>query len=141
MARLIEGQEVAVKSRIASLTPFVDEDGTLRARGRLRKANLKYAAKHPVILTSHHPAVILYLRYLHEKWSHEGVEFIRSQVQQNFWIIGLRNSLRRIKQQCVHCRKGVARVIEPMMADLPSASRPSIPFHVLWDGLFWTFRD
>ena len=35
------------------------------------------------------------------------------------WILGIRNALRSIKNQCVTCRKGRAQTIAPVMADLP----------------------
>ena len=35
------------------------------------------------------------------------------------WILGTRNALRSIKNKCVTCRKGRARTIAPVMADLP----------------------
>ena len=60
------------------------------------------------------------LRYLHHENNHEGVEYVRSVIQQKFWILGLRNALRRIKNNCVFCRKVRAETKAPFMADLPS---------------------
>ena len=59
------------------------------------------------------------LRDLHFEHNHEGVEYVRSVIQQKFWIIGLRNALRSIKSSCVFCRKLRAQNKTPLMADLP----------------------
>ena len=59
------------------------------------------------------------LRDLHFEHNHEGVEYVRSVIQQKFWIIGLRNALRIVKTSCVFCRKLRAQNKTPFMADLP----------------------
>ena len=59
------------------------------------------------------------LRDLHQEHNHEGVEYVRSVIHQKFWILGLRNALRKIKSQCVFCRKLRAQTKVPFMADLP----------------------
>ena len=60
------------------------------------------------------------LRDLHFEHNHEGIEYVRSVIQQKFWIIGLRNALRSVKISCVFCRKIRAQHKTPFMADLPS---------------------
>ena len=49
----------------------------------------------------------------------EGTEYVRSVLQQKHWIIGLRNALRRIKLNCVLCRKREIQTLRQQMADLP----------------------
>ena len=56
---------------------------------------------------------------MHENNHHEGTEYVRSLVQQRFWVIGRRNALRSIKTKCVKCRKPTVQPIQPNMADLP----------------------
>ena len=55
------------------------------------------------------------LRDLHLEHNHEGVEYMRSVIQQK---IGLRNALRVIKTSCVFCRKLRAQNKTPLVADL-----------------------
>ena len=101
------------------MSPFLDKDGLIRAKGRLRKAALPFATKHPILLHSYHPAVELYLRYQHRVHFHEGVEYLRSVIQQDFWMLKLRTALRSIKSSCVQCKKQYASSFSPEMADLP----------------------
>ena len=41
-------------------------------------------------------------------------------MQQKYWIVGLRSEFRRIKNNCLLCRKQSPNFVEPQMADLPS---------------------
>ena len=66
-----------------------------------------------------HHVVELFLRSEHKNSHHEGTEHVRNIVQQEFWIIGIRNALRSIKNECIRCRKGRAQTKAPVMADLP----------------------
>ena len=45
---------------------------------------------------------------------------MRSVIQQKFWILGLRNAPRIIKNSCVYCRKIRAQIKSPLMEDLPA---------------------
>ena len=49
---------------------------------------------------------------------HEGTEYVRSVLRQEYWNIGLRNALGSVKAKCVKCRKQRAGVSQPFMADL-----------------------
>ena len=82
------GKQLSSNSKIVSLSPFIDSKGVMRAKGRLRKADLSFETKHPIILPSKHRAVELYLNFQHKVFHHEGVEYIRNEVQKKFWIFG-----------------------------------------------------
>ena len=73
------------------MSPFIEEDETIRVKGRLKHSNLDYNVKHPILLTAKHPVV------QHQDNLHEGTEYVKNMPQQEYWIIGLRNSLRKIK--------------------------------------------
>ena len=108
-----------VKHDLAKLSPFVDNDYTIQLEGRLNKATISDDLEHRILLPAKHPAVVVMLRQMHEDNHHEGTEFMRSLVQQKFWVIGLRNALGGIKSECVRCRKPAVQPVHPHMADLP----------------------
>ena len=112
-------KEISKVLNIAKLSPFIEEDGTIRVKGRLKHSNLDYNAKHPILLTAKHPVVQLLLEKAHRDNLHEGTEYVRNMLQQEYWIIGLRNALRKIKSRCIKCRHRNANPIHPPMADLP----------------------
>ena len=55
--------EVSSTSRLKSLSPFLDENNQLRARGRLAKASLLMTARHPIILDGNNAAVKLLVQH------------------------------------------------------------------------------
>ena len=64
------------------------------------------------------PIVRKLIEDAHENNYHEGTEYVRSILQQNYWIIGLRNALRNVKLKCVKCRKQQVGGVQPFIADL-----------------------
>ena len=108
---------VPSNSQLAPLVPFLNND-LIRARGRLRKAScLSFEQKHPVILSSKHVVVKQFLNDVHISNAHEGVEYLRSIVQQLYWVLGLRSELLRIRLKCVFCTKRAPMISAPMMSD------------------------
>ncbi len=89
--KLHEHHPVSRKSPISRLSPFIGPGGLLRATGRIKRlADAEFDMKHPIILDGRHPVVKLLLIDSHSKFHHEGVEFLRAQLQQRFSILKLR---------------------------------------------------
>ena len=108
------------KSKLIGLLPFLDSDDIMHSNGRLRKADEEYQTKHVIILHSQHRAGKHFLDEMHKTCHHDGDEYLRSEVQQKFWIIGLRNALRSVKHDYVHC-KNLARAMNIQMSNLPAS--------------------
>ena len=64
--------------------------------------------------------VSVMLRDLHLESNHEGVEYVRSLIQQRVWILGLRNALRSTKSSCVYCRNLRVQIKSPFLSDIPA---------------------
>ena len=45
-------REISETLKIAQFSPFIEEDGTIRVKGRLKPSNLDYNAKQPILLTA-----------------------------------------------------------------------------------------
>ena len=107
-------------SKLSQFSPFFGPQGLLRATGRNKQLTVStFDAKHPVLLDSRHPAVRLYLEQVHETHCHQGVDYLRTLVQQQFAIVKLRTTLRSIVSKCVTCRKHRAEILNPIISDLP----------------------
>ena len=119
MKSLKAEKEILKNSKILQFSPFIDQQGLIRAQGRIGKSQLSFGTKHPILLHWKHHVVELFLRKEHKNSHHEGTEHVRNIVQQKFWILGIRNALRSIKNKCIRCRKGRAQTKTPVMADLP----------------------
>ena len=116
---IYKGQPLPASHQLNKLSPFLDEKGLLRLHGRLQHSRSSYELKHPILLSTKHYVVIKLIEDAHRTNIHEGTEYVRSVLRQEYWIIGLRNALRNVKAKCVKCRNQRAGVSQPFMADLP----------------------
>ena len=102
---LAAGKPMETSDHLNKLSPFMDDQNLMRLNGRLRHADASYEMKHPILQSAKHPIVRKLVADAHESNYHEGTEYVRSILQQNYWIIGLRNALRNVKLKCVKGRK------------------------------------
>ena len=116
---IANNKEISKSLNIAKLSSFIEEDVTIRVEGGLKRSNLDYNAKHPILLTAKHPVVQFLLEKAHRENLHEGTEYVRNMLHQESWIIELRNALRKIKSRFIKCRYRNASPIHPPMAELP----------------------
>ena len=114
------GHGISSKSRLQRLLPFLDDKNVMRLTGRFKHSNLSYEQKHPILPDAKHPVTKLLLLHEHQQSNHEGTEYVRSIIQHQFWIIGLRNALRSVKYNCITCRKRDAETLKPRMANVPA---------------------
>ena len=90
----------------------------MRLKGRLRHADASYEMKHPTLLSAKHAIVEKLIEDAHECNYHEGTEYVRSILQQKYWIIGLRNALRNVKMKRDKCTNQQVGGVQLFMADL-----------------------
>ena len=69
---------------IAKLSHFIEEDGTIGVKGRLKTSSLGFNAKHPILLTAKHQVVQLLLEKTHRDDLHEGTEYVKNMLQQEY---------------------------------------------------------
>ena len=111
-------------SRIASFSPFIGPGGLFRSTSRIRRlADVEFNVKHAIILDSRYLLVMMLLTFIHQKNHHKCVDFLRAVTHLQYVVLGLRTALRSIEHHCVLCQKLKAKVITPMMADLPHERR------------------
>lgn len=132
------------KSDLSRLDPFVDNDGILRVGGRLRRADLDYGEKHPILLPKRHHVSQLVVNHYHQKVHHQGRQITHGAIRQaGYWIIGGHSTVNKELSSCVPCRKSRGRPLEQRMADLP-ADRTEIgpPFTNVGFDVFgpWTIQ-
>ena len=78
-----------------------------------------FNVKYPIILDRSHPFVKLFLEQTHVKHYHQGVEYLRSIVQESYTVLKPKSYLRSIKTHCLSCREFQAVTMQPIMSDLP----------------------
>ena len=112
--------------------PYADSIHSLtKAVGRLRRGEFPYAAKHQVILSSHHPATKLLAQHLHRFHKQVGTEHLLSLTRRQYWVVGGRVLIKRITRKCVICQKKNAKPSQIKMADVPEdrITMATPPFH------------
>ena len=103
------------------LIPSLDENGIIRAHGRLEHVRLLLQEmRNPVILPRDHPLVRLLLRHLHEKRGHCGYKSLIHEARRNHWIIGVRNMSKALTAKCITCRKLRKKPLDQLMGRIPS---------------------
>ena len=112
------GKRIPNNSRLLKLTPYMDEMQLLRVGGRLDRSDLPQEVKHPIILPLH-PFTETLIRDVHQRLKHSQTERILSELRSTYWILKGRNTIRRVLQKCISCKKANARPSIPMMASLP----------------------
>ena len=119
---------VSGDSPLAPLSPFLDEQGLLRARGRLHNANLPETARHPVIIGKDDEITRLIVSDVHQRLLHPGLEHTLAEVRATYWMPKARSTVKKIIHKCAFCRNRRAAPRPPRMAELPNArfdkSRP-----------------
>jgi hypothetical protein len=107
---------------LARLNPTKDENGLLRAYGRLQNASeLPRDAKYPIL--KNHAITKLVILDRHERLGHgTGTEHLLAELRAKFWIIKGRRAVRNILESCPECRRlFLAKPAGQMMAPLPEA--------------------
>ena len=100
------------------LSPFKDENGVIRVGGRVDKALVSYETKHPILLPNKHWISYLITHHMHQ-FGHCGIAAIAAETKQKFWILRVHDLAKKIKFQCVYCRKMELKAETQVMADLP----------------------
>lgn len=115
---LLKGEELPVKSKLSTIHPFLDSQGTLRVGGRLQNSSHPYDVKHPIILPGSHKVTELLLRELHLRNLHAGPTLLTATVNQQYWVIGLQAAVRQVVQGCARCVRLKRRTASQLMGSL-----------------------
>jgi len=76
-------------SSLYQLDPFLDSHGILRLGGRIKRADVPYDLKHPVILPKKSHITKLIIRHYHHRVEHQGRGITLNSLQSSrYWVIG-----------------------------------------------------
>ena len=134
--RLKKGKVIHSTSHLLQLSPFLGSDNLLRLGGRIGHAKLPYDSIHPPILPSKHPLTEKLIAVLHEHTHHAGTDFLLAKINQHFWIVRGRETVKKIRRTCQVCIRERSAPVGQLMGDLPAVRLDSYspPFsHVAVD--------
>jgi len=123
LSRLRSNKLLSKHNKLSQLSPFLDDQGLIRVKGRLKNAlQLSMSQRTPIILLrADHLTVLV-------KWNaHHNTLHIIHQV---FWIVNSKQAVKRILRQCVTCFKHRPSPTSQLMGDLPAhrGNSPKRPF-------------
>ncbi|XP_055622750.1 uncharacterized protein LOC129766258 [Toxorhynchites rutilus septentrionalis] len=110
-------------SPLIKVSPFLDDDGVLRARSRIDpKAEFyEFNFRNPIILPRQSHVGNLLIQKYHERYGHANVETVVNELRQRYYVPKLRSVVKKIVGRCMWCRVYRAKPEEPPMAPLPQA--------------------
>ena len=116
--------------RFKRLGPSITDQGILTVGKRISKwLKQNWNQDCFVLLPNNHPFTTLLIQKLH-KQNHGGVENTLARLQTKFWVPGARRIIKKIKKQCVICRKLLGQTHGQVMGQLtPERLQPSPPFY------------
>lgn len=123
---LKDDKKLPKKNQIYKLSPFLDENGVLRARSRIpvNDENLKTFGNDrifPIILPKNHDLTKLYILEYHNKYHHMLNNTVITSLLKRFHISHIKATVSNvIKTQCYICKRKHAKPDIPMMGSLPS---------------------
>lgn len=93
-------------------------EGIIRVGGRLNKAMVTYDCKHPIMLPYNHWISLLITRHAHQQ-GHSGIAATTAKTRRKYWIFRAHVLAKKVKRECVFCKKMEHRVETQLMANLP----------------------
>ncbi|XP_070075741.1 uncharacterized protein [Drosophila takahashii] len=120
LSKLRTNKSLPNSNKLSQLLPFIDAQGILRVRGRLRNAlQLTTQERTPIILPKSHHFTDLVIKNAHLNTMHGGVQLTRAITQQQFWIINGKQAVKGVLRQCVACFQHRPKPSRQLMGDLP----------------------
>ncbi|XP_043218664.1 uncharacterized protein LOC122379997 [Amphibalanus amphitrite] len=128
------------QNRFRRLGPSIDSEGILVVGNRISKWLRDNWNRHSfILLPVKHPLTDLIVQKLHNR-DHGGVESTLARLQTKFWVPGARRVIKRIKRQCVTCRKLLKQTHSQIMGPvIPERLQPSPAFYNTALDLFGPF--
>ncbi|XP_044573068.1 uncharacterized protein LOC123257551 [Drosophila ananassae] len=100
-----KGLDVAKRSDICGLAPYLYANGVLRAYGRIDAVLcIPYSARRPVILSHRHGLTGMIVRDAHVRMKHQNLDATMAEIRTRFWITRLRRELRSVISGCSECK-------------------------------------
>lgn len=111
-----------IDSQIYKMSPYIDENGIIRAKGRIDAATcVSFEIKRPIILPHQSRVTRLIVENYHQRFLHIHHETVLNEIRQKFMISSCCRLLKIIWSNCPRCIYLSAKPAVPEMAPLPYA--------------------
>ncbi len=100
------------------LSPFTDEEETIRVGGRIDNALVSYEARHPALLPYGHRIARFVIEGVSPK-GHTGVATTVAKTRRMYWISSSTRFSQNYQSNCVTCRAANPKTETQIMANFP----------------------
>ncbi|XP_055842512.1 uncharacterized protein LOC129909456 [Episyrphus balteatus] len=124
VTKKVSGEEASINkaSSLYKLSPYLDENQIIRISGRIDEiSNVPFETKRPIILPKDHKITHLVIHECHLRFHHLFNETVVNELRRDYYIPNLRRILKKVQQQCQHCKNNRTKPLPPRMASLPYA--------------------
>lgn len=129
MQDISNGKNIKAKSKLTSLSPYIDNVGILRVGGRLQSAQVEGDRKHPILIPHDAHLAKLIVGDAHVKTLHGGPLLMLNYIRSRYWIIRAKNIVKFHYRNCVKCTRYRTQIKNQLMGQLPAERiSPSRPF-------------
>ncbi|XP_075150959.1 uncharacterized protein LOC142225069 [Haematobia irritans] len=126
---LLKKRPISKKSRLLTVTPFLDGNGLLRVGGRLSNSGLRYDEMHPIILPEKSKFTELLISFTHKVLLHSEHLVMLRALRQVYYVPRVKNLIRKCIRNCTQCTIFKHRMQNQLMASLPAERvQFSLPF-------------
>ena len=122
------------------LGPWLNESGLIVVGERFAEyLKMPWNQHELVLLPNKHRFTYLYVMMIHNE--DHTIETAVAKVRRKFWIPQIMKIMRKIKYECIDCRRRDKKVIQQKMSSLPiERLTPSPPFYITFLDLFGPIR-
>ena len=107
---------------IKQLNLYLDDNKLIRCQGRLEHTDMSTEAKNPILLPSRHPFTALIVQEEYKRVHHNGIRETLNCIQERFWILRGRETVKRLLRRCITCKKSEGKSFTtPKEPSLPSS--------------------
>ena len=114
-------ERVTGKSILINFDPFLDEQGLLRATGRIQQSeDTPYGTKHPILLPARHPVTRRLVHSVHLTNQHAGAKWVLGILRRQYWVLKGKKTIEHYLNTCVRCKRRKGTFQQPKIAPLPA---------------------
>ena len=127
--RLARQNSLQPKQRmLIAMTPFMDEEGLIRAGGRLTRADVTFGCRFPILI----PEGVegdAFIGYIHANKAKHQEKIVTNDMirEEGFLPLGGKKRIDKLLQRCVECRRLRGKPMQQKMADLTSQRLEKTP--------------
>jgi hypothetical protein len=89
---------------VTQLNLFLDDDGVIRVRGKMKNLNASYSEKFPILLHKSCKLAHLIISDFHCKYKHLGVYKILALLRREFWVTSSFVTVKKVVNKCLVCK-------------------------------------